>query len=227
MPGRSQHHQFCRHDSDCLVEGDFCRGRVCTDLTTVSCRVIYETFGVGDRFGYFISGMSGWINGTDVALACKMEAAFPGFTRIFKSIRGEPFSRQTLRRFNMELADGVDSHSMLYLAEHLRRAGSEPTYQLRVFVPGRWYLNVDFQVPREEPVLSDAARLGVGSPATSSNFMMFSWTSCMPYLPASGPSLVTTNADSADGNNGAVAREDGEILWGSSYMDALYIYIRE
>ncbi|KAF0309125.1 hypothetical protein FJT64_019728 [Amphibalanus amphitrite] len=69
MPGRSQHHQFCRKDSDCLAKGDFCRGRVCTNQTTVTCQTITEVFGIGTKFGDF-SEMHGWMEGRPVLLTC-------------------------------------------------------------------------------------------------------------------------------------------------------------
>ncbi|KAF0313634.1 hypothetical protein FJT64_015768 [Amphibalanus amphitrite] len=186
MPGRSQHHQFCRQDSDCLVKGDFCRGRVCTNQTAVTCRVIYQTFGAADRFGNYISPMFGWLNNTGVLLACRMGSKDEGYTRIFRSYGGKAFDRETMFQYNSELTEDVQ-HSMLYLADHLRHAGTEDTYQLKVhpeLYSGYFYAVIDFQVPRAEPVLSDVPRPGVGSLQTSSNFLRFRWTMTMPYVPA-------------------------------------------
>ena len=224
MPNRSQHHQFCRQDSDCRAAGDSCRGRVCTDLTAVTCRVIHETFGAGDRYGGYVSGMFGWLADAPVKLACKRGPGFDGFSRLLRSPRGFQFDRQTIMDHNMELAEDVVPHSMLRLAEHIRQSRTEPTYRMKIY---RSYLNVDFEVPRSEPVVSDAPRPGIGSIQASSSFLDINWELSLPYLPVSGPVLVSTNADAGGEHDGVVAREDGDIHWGNWQLDILYFYIRE
>ena len=83
MPGRSQHEQFCRHDSDCQKKGDFCRGRVCNNLTKVTCRTIYHGFGAKRKYGERPK-MYGWIRNDTPRLSCWMSYAWPrGLTSLF------------------------------------------------------------------------------------------------------------------------------------------------
>ena len=232
MPNRSQHHQFCRQDTDCQTDGDSCRGRVCTDLTIVTCRVIFETFGAGDRYGGYISGMFGWLEDTMMPLACRMDPGYEGSTRLLRNTRGFRYTRETLMEHStaLERDDESDSppHSILRLAEIIRQSGTEPTYQLKLRrVKGSSYMKMNFELPRDEPVLSEVARPGVGTITTSSNYMRFTWTMSVPFLPTSGPVLLSTNADAGSQYLGVVAREDGNIRWGYYNLGGLYYYIRE
>ena len=154
MPGRSQHHQFCREDSDCQMEGDFCRGRVCTDLTAVTCRVIYEAFQASTRFGQW-PVMHGWLSNQSQIFNCLMTDKHPGFTRLLRNNQGFVFTAGTIGRYGD--ADPNGATSILDLAEDIRQLRTEPpTYQL--LLTG-WGLQVLFgNVSRSEPVMTATPR---------------------------------------------------------------------
>ena len=232
MPGRSQHEEFCRQDSDCQVEGDFCRGRVCTDLPTVTCRVIYDAFGAGRRYDtdFGDTHLFGWINNQTMRLVCLMGGRHRGYTRLLASSQNFQFDRQSIMSYNVENNNSIPAYSILSLAEQIRLTGTGKTYQLSLLKRSdsrSGKLLIIFSVPRHEPVLAAFARPNVGSVQVISKKLHTNWSFSLPYLPGSGPTLLTVNADEADGTDGAVAREDGSILWGDWDLPLLYLSIQE
>ncbi|KAF0314125.1 hypothetical protein FJT64_015416 [Amphibalanus amphitrite] len=143
MPGRSAHEQFCRQDSDCTEEGDACRGRVCTNRTSVTCRVICEEFGAGRRFGGDVPRMYGWLNGQTLMLTCWMNWRTQGYTELLYSTKGFKFNNQTILDstahwtildFNRAL-DAEKPRSILGLAEDLRKSNNESSdYSIEVWI---------------------------------------------------------------------------------------------
>ena len=67
LPGRSQTNEFCRSDSDCVTDGDFCRGRICTTDDTVTCRDYYMFNNELRSERYW-----GFIAGREILLDCSM-----------------------------------------------------------------------------------------------------------------------------------------------------------
>ena len=229
LPGWSQHQQFCRWDSDCQEEGDFCRGRVCTKLTAVTCRVIYETFGAGQRFGETIDRMYGWLNGTEVPLACRMGSKYRGFTRLLQNRNQfKELNRDTFMEYNTALDPSVTPHSILFLAEHIRLAGNDITYRIKVFRCDQKFM-VEFEMPREEPVLSDKPRPDVGNPTDSSvpSICKVTYKLSPPYLPGNGSTMLTINADNFTAVKGAIVRDDGIISSDACGVTRLLVYIQE
>ena len=229
MPGRSEHQQFCRWNSDCQAKGDFCRGRVCTERRAVTCRVIFETFGAGERYyGYFIPRMFGWLNDTDVALACMMGPGFHGYTRLVKNKKeNHELNTQNLMSYNTVLDPDVKPHSILSLAEYIRLAGNGTTYSIKIF---RWdqMFMIDFQMPRTEPVLSNHTRSGIGNGTVSKGGRCINFDLSPPYLPATGgPTLLTINAGDPEAIDGSIVRTDGKISWKECGVTNMLIYIRE
>ena len=77
QPGRSQHQQFCRLDTDCVQPGDACHGRLCTSDTTVTCRDLAETHGATGS-GLFY----GSVGGRTTKFYCRELADLAGWTLI-------------------------------------------------------------------------------------------------------------------------------------------------
>ena len=153
MPRRSQHHQFCRQDSDCLVQGDFCRGRVCTGRNTVTCRVIIETFGAKNRFGNHFTTL-GWIGGASHSLFCQVVGVDAlGFTRVFLNTAGAKWTMETVD----DLSPSGDSHSLLYLTDDLLQTSQEPTYKVRMYFNRKATVVFD-DIPRTEPLVAEEFR---------------------------------------------------------------------
>ncbi|KAF0288266.1 hypothetical protein FJT64_013334 [Amphibalanus amphitrite] len=225
-PGRSQHHQFCRWDSDCRAAGDACRGRVCTHLDAVTCRVIHETFGAGERFGDFVQRMFGWLNGTEISLACMMGEGFHGFTRVLRNQNGHAdLTSQTFMEHNVHDTD-VIQQSILSLEQYIRMAGNDTTYDVRVFRCDQKFM-VNFQLPRNEPLLSNSSRPSVGNNTILWGHDYISFKLSPPYLTSAGPTLVSINAVNASAIEGAMVREDGQTSWPPRGILVLLMYIRE
>ena len=82
-PGRSSHHQFCRHDSDCVDAGDSCNGRVCTDDPTVTCRDLAETHSAPMNDVYYASQ-----NRTLTKYYCGNHSGIDGWTLVVRMTYG-------------------------------------------------------------------------------------------------------------------------------------------
>ena len=82
-PGRSSHHQFCRHDSDCIDAGDTCNGRVCTDDPTVTCRDLAETMGATMNDVFY-----GSIDRAETKFYCGSHQGIDGWTLIARMSTG-------------------------------------------------------------------------------------------------------------------------------------------
>ncbi|KAF0313691.1 hypothetical protein FJT64_015825 [Amphibalanus amphitrite] len=86
-PGRSNHLQFCRHDSDCVdlaAAGDRCHGRVCTDDPTVTCRDLAETMGAPMNDVYY-----GSLDGMTTKYYCASHSGIDGWTLISRMTSGK------------------------------------------------------------------------------------------------------------------------------------------
>ena len=123
-------------------------------------------------------------------------------------------------QYNLELNDGVEGHSRLNQAEALRQSETDPSYQIYIWSQDgpSWNALLTYRAPRSEPVLSGGARTDAwlstgGSPQ---------WSPSMLWMPGSGPTLLTTNAEDGQTALGAVARADGAIEHG-----AIWVYMRE
>ncbi|KAF0301108.1 hypothetical protein FJT64_026534 [Amphibalanus amphitrite] len=139
MPGRSAHQQFCRHDSDCTEAGDACRGRVCTDRTSVTCRDIARWLGAGRHpFGDVDVRMFGWLGGRETPLECDVVDGVAGFTELLSVRAGVRLNSATILELNRRLEPDVRAHSILGMAEAISRLGAGPVYQLAVSVDGWW-----------------------------------------------------------------------------------------
>ena len=227
VPGRSRHHQFCRQDADCQVEGDFCRGRVCTALQAVTCRVIFERFGAGERYGAFIPRVNGWLNSADVALACKMGPGFHGYTRLLRNRdKFRELNETNLMTYNTAIDPQVTPHSILSYADYIRQAGNDTTYSIKVFRCDQRFM-IDFKMARTEPVLSNRARPDIGNGTVSNDSSCVKFKLSPPYLTGSKPTLLTVNADSTTDVEGSIVRGDGQISWLPCKIWRLLIYIRE
>ena len=227
VPGRSQHHQFCRQDSDCRVVGDFCRGRVCTALQAVTCRVIFERFGAGERYGDFIPRVYGWLHNTDVALACMMGPGFHGYTRLLRNQnKFRELKKTNLMKYNTAIDPQVTPHSILSYADYIREAGNGTTYSIKVFRCDQRFM-IHFKMPSSEPVLSHQARPNIGSGTVSNDTTCVKFTVSPPYLTGSEPTMLTVNADNTKDVEGSIVREDGQISWEPCEILVLLIYIRE
>ena len=79
-PGRSQAGEFCRADSDCVDDGLFCRGRMCTDRSVISCRTIYLQNSALPNHRYM-----GFVDNTDLMLYCRMSTNYEGATLMLSS----------------------------------------------------------------------------------------------------------------------------------------------
>ena len=81
MPKSSLTNEFCRTDTDCVTSGDFCRGRICTSDTTITCRDAFDQNNALPDHRYW-----GFINGQEMRLRCRMEGGFRGATLLLASI---------------------------------------------------------------------------------------------------------------------------------------------
>ena len=222
MPGRSETGQFCREDSDCLEDGEFCRGRFCTALDKVSCRTVADTFG-SIRHYSTDPVIYGYINGVDVKTYCWMTREGEGFTTILWSENGLRFNSTALMQYNRCLWRTSGGQSLLRLAEHLRKSESDPTYQIHIWTQdgSDWNSLLSFESPRSEPVLSDAARTDAWL-NDAEDFYDLPWSPSMLWTPASGPTLLTINAEDGQSSLGALARANGIIS-----NDAIWVYMHE
>ena len=231
MPRRSGHHQFCRQDSDCLTEGDRCRGRVCTNLPAVTCRVIYDTFGARERFSSGTTRevwMSGWLNNADIPLACMMGGDFEGYTVLLMNKNGlQELTRETFLKHNVQDTTAMQ-YSIMALAGHIIAAGITPTYRIRVFRRVQTPI-IEFEMPREEPFLSDRPREEVGNGVVlPEGDTCFDLVLAPPYVSGpDGPLVVTINAKEPAALEGSIVREDGNVSWGSCGIVRLLACIRE
>lgn len=221
MPGRSGHHQFCRRDSDCTEDGDFCRGRVCTALAGVTCQVIWSQFGARRRYGQFISKMHGWINNTGIPLNCDMIWAA---TLIFKAKDTHKFTEESVRNFNVELADGIESYSILALADDFRRLGTREYYSLHLFTHNFSKMAV-ITIPRQEAVIGWAPRCDVGRVSVP---FAIDFEACLPYYASGSPTLISLRGDGEpDWWVGSVARRSGGTGTWTAWSSFIYLYIKE
>ena len=227
MPGRSQHHQFCRQDSDCQEDGDFCRGRVCTELTTVTCRNIYETFGAGMRYGEWPK-MYVCIGNHSILLTCRMVESMSGFTLVLMSVRSFGFTRDNVGFFITQTESGA--FSILDLAESLRQLRNTSTYSLIMYgsLHGKGKLTVEFNnVPKWQPVVSSEARTEPVGDITTNTGDKNLKSVAMPYRHAEGDVLIQVKATTKYSKNGvrSLARTDGR-MWGDR-LDTLRLYMLE
>ena len=233
MPSRSQHHQFCRHDSDCLATGDFCRGRVCTALAAITCRVIYEELGAGERLGAEI-GAFGWLGAQEARFVCRMRSDWPGFTRVFRNQDGRTaITRDNVRAYNVNLAAGYSVHAGLEWADAIRQLRSDGPYQLRTVAkcadtaPFDDELVAEGDIERDQPPLVAIANATAVSDTLQPDFPEIPALS-LPYLLHSGEDVVSVKVlvQLADGRQEQVplplARTDG-LLW----FHSVAVFIRE
>ena len=224
MPGRSETGQFCRQDSDCLVEGEACRGRVCTERSSVTCRVICEEFGAGTRYGWYIPGMYGWLNGQTLMLTCLMTWSDEGFTQLLYSPymgwkerqavygHGFRFSRDTVLDYNRALDDYRQPRSILVLGDYLRLSNNVTSnYTIQVWTQqNSIFLLTTYQSSRQEPVLAEAPREDVQFEQEWECWLKSgcrTWRGTKLYMPPSDTTLVSINADAAQASSywGALA----------------------
>ena len=231
MPKRSRHLEFCREDSDCLNDLT-CRGRICTDRTAITCRVIYEELGAGARLGTHIK-VHGWLNEQDVDLQCRMHQEWPGFTRVFRNYRGSgTLTRDNIRNRNSHNTGPV--HSSLELADDIRQLRDDDTYEMRTIAKcsgdgefSAHHLIQSAHIQRSQPVLVD---IPTDTPIRDTFQEDFAGIPALslPYLLPSGEDIlgVKVNVIMEDGSHEQVAlplaRTD-QRLW----FNAISIYIRE
>ena len=223
MPGRSETGQFCRQDSDCLEEEDTCRGRVCTDLNKVTCATLAETFAIGGNSTAEPCAIGanstrdiyyGWLDNEEFKMKCQMPQEGRPNTLLFINERGFEFNDTTILEFNKEMDKHTRPYSILGKAEKLRCSGTDLTYQLEVKFQKRKgssrKLLLKFQVPCDVPVLSDRPR----DEHLIWKHSSVSWNVSMPWMPKSGPILLTTSCDdNTELLDGALARRDGEAIY--------------
>ena len=220
MPGRSETGQFCRQDSDCVTVGDSCRGRFCTTLDKVTCRTVADTFGSIRHYAVEPT-IYGWVKGKQVMLNCWMTSAGYGYTAILWSVRGFQFDSSTVMEYNLQLDSGKEGQSMLDLAEYFRNSENDPTYHISVWSRNeRWSILLNYQAPRDEPVFSGTARAQSWLNPEPSSILY--WTPSMLWMPSSGSTLLTINADDGKTSTGAMARTDGNIEY-----DVVWIFMHE
>lgn len=226
MPGRSGHHQFCQEDSDCAVDGEFCRGSVCTALEGVTCRTIYDTFGAGTRYGDVIWAAHGWINGTALTLKCNMKAGLEGATLLLQTKRHFIFTDESI--WNYDDPANIVAYSILYAAESLRGLRTGDTYQLIVVSRGetitRW-----MEAPGNEPVIGTGPRPGVATTSSNNQGQLDRYQLCLPFYVQPGfIGLISVRCDddTTDGESYLVRRDGRFGRWLDS-TPALYMYIRE
>ena len=168
-PGRSREGQFCRLDSDCPA-GAPCRGRVCTARPGVTCRVIRDELGAGDRFAApaATTALFGWLAGRPLALACLFSAVRPGYTRLFRNSPGFRFSRATIGDLHGNLSAGVQQpHSALALAERVRLLRDGTPYRLLVESPGAVTITETVGSLRSRPKSGRRARTSASLSSTA------------------------------------------------------------
>ncbi|KAF0290596.1 hypothetical protein FJT64_011231 [Amphibalanus amphitrite] len=233
MPGRSQHEQFCREDSDCLQSGDSCRGRVCTDLSAITCRVIYEQLGAGDRLGGEIHA-HGWMSGQDMLFLCRMTTEWPGFTSIFRNKRSsKSITRDNVRAYNADLSAGTEVQAGLEMADLIRQLHAGGQYQLRTVAKCsdtaafNGELLTEALLDRGQPVTVEIDAATAVSDTFQTDFAGIPSVS-LPYLLPSGEDIVSAkvNVEMDDGSVEQVAlplaRTDG-MLW----FRSVAVFIRE
>ena len=223
MPGRSATDQFCRQDSDCVTAGDFCRGRFCTSLDKVTCRTLGDLFG-GIRHYDVMPIIYGWVQGTQLKMICWMTQGGEGYTTVLWSARGLQLDSTTVMKYNTRLETGVQGQSLLYLAEHFRRSETDPTYRISIWTHNSvswtqnsgWSLLMAYNVPRDEPVFTQAARTHAWLNLRVEGLV--SWNASMLWMPSSGSTLLTTNADDGQTSTGAMATTDGVTVNGETWI---------
>lgn len=227
--GRSQHHQFCRFDTDCQQSGDFCHGRVCTQLPSVTCRVIFQEFGAEDRFVDVTSRMYGWLGNRELQLACEMDEPYSGATRIFRNKRGFMFSKTTILSYNQGLPSLELAYSILKLADEIHRSGSAGSSKLWIVYDHSGELE-EMSVSRDQQVVGSSPRLPADVTAThQSRKNREPWVIGLPYVLDGESLLLSVNAaprlsPNTYQFNGALARADGRFtswLEQSEYIDIL------
>ena len=213
MPGRSAHDQFCRRDSDCTEPGDACRGRVCTDRISVTCRDIAEWPGSGE-LGDADVRLPGWLAGRETPLECDVVDGVAGFTELLSVRSGVRLSNATALELNRPLHRAPAAHSILGLAAAIARLRDEPHYQIAVSVDGQWATDQQQgRVPRSHTLSVET----VGSTIQVS-FQNEQRALTRVHLPT---------ADAGDSEAGFVAQLElpgGERLTAHDWVE---IYIRE
>lgn len=226
LPGKSRHHQFCREDSDCVEEGDFCRGRVCTNLTGVSCRVISDHFRASDAYDRSSMDLYGWLDNKLVTLNCKMDTTFRGATRIMKIKKKLAFDDETLWSCDWCPGGQTDKYSVLNLVENIRMLRTEPTYELIVRCAD---LQINFAVNRSEPVIGTAPRPDAATVTFVRPRAGFSWRVSAPYVPSThGNTLLSiADTDNPHTRRGDLARRDGFLSSSLGCTASINIFLRE
>lgn len=219
---KSGHHQFCRLDTDCAKGGEFCRGRVCTALQTVTCNTIKEDFGGRGFFNWKKNQrVHGWINGGPLPLICSGH-----HTLILKMQKERGFTNETLWSYNADLAlKDEPNYSILGLADSFRQLGKRPKYRLRVHAH-----NDDddddvifaVSVPRNIPVIGSRPRHGF----KILNSTCLKQKASLPRLVCGSNTLLSIQFD-GDGAEGGIATQDGQL--GSWFGKAanISLYLRE
>ncbi|XP_043222874.1 uncharacterized protein LOC122382058 [Amphibalanus amphitrite] len=125
-PGRSEHRQFCRLDTDCLEPDDRCYGRLCTTDVTVTCRDLSETYGA-PASGLFY----GSVDGATIRLYCREMNGTTGWTKIGYFTTGSTgWDRSNILERNVDNPHGA--YSLLARADKLRLSGARQRYQIRI-----------------------------------------------------------------------------------------------
>ena len=108
MPGRSKTDEFCNSDSDCITAGDFCRGRICTTDTTVTCRdfFLYNNNLRDERYW-------GYIAGRQLLLECSMGRR-EGYTKLVHATPSRDWSETSRLNHTTYYTDGTARTSRLY-----------------------------------------------------------------------------------------------------------------
>ena len=209
MPGRSETGQFCRRDSDCVTDGDFCRGRFCTSLDKVTCRTINDNFGSIRHYSVEPT-VYGWIQGEQMVLKCWMTSVGYGYTTILWNERGLRFNGSSLLKHNQQLDTELQGQSLLGLAEYLRQSENDAIYRIVIWTKAeQWDRVLEYEAPRHEPVFSYNPRTDVWmSPSLGPDI---NWSPSMLWKPTLSSVLLTTNADDGYTSTGAMATADGDI----------------
>ena len=206
-------------------EGDFCRGRVCTELTAVTCRVIYETFGAKTRYGQFVE-MHGWLRNHSLILGCRMTASWPGSTRLLRNPQGFAFTRDNIGYYNVQTLGAQGAYSILDLAEDIRQLRIDSTYKIIILNRGGLFVRFD-DVPRSESVVTAAPRAAPVGSVTRNDVDGDLTSVAMPYRPAEGEDLVVVKVmtQSSGETVRSLARTDGHVWEG--LVDDIYVFIFE
>lgn len=208
MPGRSGHHQFCRWDADCTEDGEYCRGRVCTTLSVVTCNFIINVLGAEDRYATHFMTLYGWMNNTEVIFRCSVRSETRGSTLILWNKRGGIYTEENIRR-SAENAEYF-KYSILYQADDLCALSAADACEVIMMS----HVHVTrFQTPRSEPVIGSGPRPGVGSISSSHPRMLTRFEVCLPfYMPPGSANLVSIRCDADDSTaEGQIARRDGRF----------------